>query len=123
MPANGNRRIGLAVALLAALGFSTSGPVVKPLLEAGWSPGGAMLVRLGIGSVLLLVPALRAAPPRALNLSPSSCPASKLARHGAKNPIRLNGGAGRSAIAAKVSTPGPVTRPAAASPVTGTPPR
>lgn len=60
MPADGNRRIGLAVALLAALGFSTSGPAVKPLLEAGWSPGGAMLVRLGIGSVLLLVPALRA---------------------------------------------------------------
>ena len=39
MPANGNRRIGLTVALLAALGFSTSGPAVKPLLEAGWSVG------------------------------------------------------------------------------------
>lgn len=60
MPANGQRRVGLVVALLAALGFSTSGPVVKPLLEAGWSPGGAMLVRLGIGSVLLAGPALHA---------------------------------------------------------------
>lgn len=60
MPGNGGRRTGLVVGLVAALGFSTSGPAVKPLLEAGWSPGGAMLVRLSLASLLLLGPALRA---------------------------------------------------------------
>jgi drug/metabolite transporter (DMT)-like permease len=60
VPASGNRRTGLIVGLFAALGFSTSGPAVKPLLEAGWSPGGAMLVRLTLGAVLLLWPALHA---------------------------------------------------------------
>jgi drug/metabolite transporter (DMT)-like permease len=60
VPAVGSRRTGLVVGLLAALGFSTSGPVAKPLIEAGWSPGGAMLARLGLGSLFLLVPALRA---------------------------------------------------------------
>ncbi|HEY0118612.1 MAG TPA: EamA family transporter [Cellulomonas sp.] len=58
MPGNGSRRTGLVVSLVAALGFSTSGPAVKPLLEAGWTPGGAMLVRLSLGSLLLAGPAL-----------------------------------------------------------------
>lgn len=56
----GNLRVGLVVGLVAALAFSTSGPVVKPLLEAGWSPGGAMLLRLSIGALLLLGPAWHA---------------------------------------------------------------
>ena len=60
MPGTGSRRTGLVVGLLAALGFSTSGPAVKPLLEAGWTPGGAMMVRLSLGAVLLLGPALHA---------------------------------------------------------------
>jgi drug/metabolite transporter (DMT)-like permease len=59
VPGSGSRRTGLVVGLLAALGFSTSGPAVKPLLEAGWTPGGAMLVRLCLGALLLLGPALR----------------------------------------------------------------
>ena len=60
MLGTGSRRTGLVVGLLAALGFSTSGPVVKPLLEAGWTPGGAMMVRLSLGALLLLGPALHA---------------------------------------------------------------
>jgi hypothetical protein len=60
VPGTGNRRTGLIVGLFAALGFSTSGPAVKPLLEAGWSPGGAMLVRLSLGAVLIVWPALLA---------------------------------------------------------------
>jgi drug/metabolite transporter (DMT)-like permease len=45
------------LAVVSALAFSSSGPVVKPLLEAGWSVGAALLVRMGI-SGLILVPAL-----------------------------------------------------------------
>ena len=54
--AAGGRRAGLVAGLVAALGFATSGPVVKPLLEAGWTPGGAMLFRLSIGALLLAGP-------------------------------------------------------------------
>ncbi|GEL94410.1 EamA family transporter [Cellulomonas composti] len=52
-----SRGVGIGAGLVAALAFSTSGPVVKPLLVAGWSPGAAILVRLWIGAVLLAVPA------------------------------------------------------------------
>ena len=45
---------GLAVAALSALSFGTSGALVKPLLEAGWSPAAAVTVRaLTAGLVLL----------------------------------------------------------------------
>ena len=45
---------GLAAAVLAAVAFGTSGALVKPLLEAGWSPGAAVTVRaLTAGLVLL----------------------------------------------------------------------
>lgn len=43
--------------LVAAGAFATSGPVAKPLLEAGWTPGGAILFRLSFGALLLLGPA------------------------------------------------------------------
>jgi len=45
---------GLAVALLSALSFGTSGALVKPLLESGWTPTAAVTVRaLTAGLVLL----------------------------------------------------------------------
>ncbi|MFC8190399.1 DMT family transporter [Cellulomonas sp. NPDC057328] len=44
--------------MVAALAFATSGPVVKPLLAAGWSPGAAIVVRLTLGALLLAGPAL-----------------------------------------------------------------
>lgn len=50
---------GLVAALIAAVSFGTAGSLVKPLLEAGWSPAAAVTVRaLGAG-VLLLPPAAR----------------------------------------------------------------
>ena len=48
---------GLVMAVASALAFSSSGPFVKPLLEAGWSLGAALLVRMGV-SGLILAPAL-----------------------------------------------------------------
>ena len=52
-----NRSAGIAAGLIAAVAFATSGPVVKPLLVAGWSPGSAILVRLSVAAVLLAGPA------------------------------------------------------------------
>lgn len=46
---------GLAVAVLSALSFGTSGALVKPLLEAGWSPTAAVTVR-ALTAGLVLVP-------------------------------------------------------------------
>ncbi|WP_240675466.1 EamA family transporter [Cellulomonas endophytica] len=60
MGAGRPRSRGVAAGLVAALAFATSGPVVKPLLEAGWSPGAAILVRLGLGALLLAGPAVLA---------------------------------------------------------------
>ncbi len=51
------RTIGLVMATVSALAFSSSGPLIKPLLEDGWSLGAALLVRMGL-SALVLSPAL-----------------------------------------------------------------
>jgi len=48
---------GIALGLVSALAFSSSGPLVKPLLEGGWSLGATLLVRMGVAG-LLLSPAL-----------------------------------------------------------------
>lgn len=45
---------GLAVAVAAALAFGMSGPFVKPLLEAGWSPAAAVTVRSLVGGLVLV---------------------------------------------------------------------
>ncbi|MCM0638712.1 EamA family transporter [Cellulomonas wangsupingiae] len=58
MQGSSARSAGIAAGLVAALAFATSGPVVKPLLAAGWSPGAAIVVRLTIGAVLLAGPAV-----------------------------------------------------------------
>lgn len=47
---------GMAYALIAAAAFAMSGPLAKPLLEAGWSPGAAVLLRIGGAALVLLVP-------------------------------------------------------------------
>ncbi|WP_028046562.1 DMT family transporter [Cellulomonas sp. URHE0023] len=52
-----NRSVGIVAGLVAAVAFATSGPVVKPLLVAGWSPGAAILVRLSVAALLLGAPA------------------------------------------------------------------
>lgn len=51
------RTSGLVMAVASALAFSSSGPFMKPLLEAGWSLGAALLVRMGVAG-LILSPAL-----------------------------------------------------------------
>ncbi|WP_307807135.1 DMT family transporter [Naasia sp. SYSU D00057] len=51
---------GLAVGVLASLAFGTSGALVKPLMEAGWSPAAAVTVRAGIAGLLLVPFALAA---------------------------------------------------------------
>lgn len=52
-----SRTSGIVMAVVSALAFSSSGPLVKPLLEAGWSLSSALLVRMGLAG-LILAPAL-----------------------------------------------------------------
>lgn len=52
------RGAGIAAGLLAASAFAASGPFVKPLLTAGWTPGAAVLARIGVATALLAGPAL-----------------------------------------------------------------
>ncbi|MET0713480.1 MAG: EamA/RhaT family transporter, partial [Mycetocola sp.] len=51
---------GIVVALLSALMFALSGPFAKSLMDSGWSPGAAVLVRVGGAALILLVPTLLA---------------------------------------------------------------
>ena len=51
------RSVGLLLAVASALTFSSSGPFIKPLLEAGWSLSSVLTVRMGVAGVLL-APAL-----------------------------------------------------------------
>src|SRR5690606_21014796 len=44
---------GLGIAVISALAFGMSGPFVKPLLEAGWSPAAAVTVRALVGGLVL----------------------------------------------------------------------
>jgi drug/metabolite transporter (DMT)-like permease len=44
---------GLALAGTSAVAFSLSGPLAKGLFDAGWSTGGVLLVRTGLGAILL----------------------------------------------------------------------
>jgi drug/metabolite transporter (DMT)-like permease len=49
---------GLVVAVISAVSFGTSGVLVKPLLEAGWSPTAAVTARAFTAGLLLLPIAL-----------------------------------------------------------------
>jgi drug/metabolite transporter (DMT)-like permease len=51
------RTAGIVMAVASALAFSSSGPLVKPLLEAGWSLSAALIIRMGVAG-LILSPAL-----------------------------------------------------------------
>lgn len=50
----------LGAAVLSALFFGMSGTFVKPVLDAGWSPGAGSIVRTGLGAVILAVPTVLA---------------------------------------------------------------
>ncbi len=51
-----HRTSGMVIAILSALLFSTSGILAKPLLEAGWTSGAAVLVRIGGAALVMLIP-------------------------------------------------------------------
>jgi drug/metabolite transporter (DMT)-like permease len=48
-------RLGLLFALGSALAFGSSGPFAKALIEAGWSPTGAVTARLAGGALAMAV--------------------------------------------------------------------
>lgn len=50
--------LGILLGLAAGVAFGVGGVFVKPLLEAGWSPGAAVLARVSVAAVLLAVPGL-----------------------------------------------------------------
>ncbi|WP_395243495.1 DMT family transporter [Agromyces sp. MMS24-K17] len=50
--------LGIVLGLGAGLAFGVGGVFVKPLLEAGWSPGAAVLARISVAGLLLLLPGL-----------------------------------------------------------------
>ncbi|WP_394551608.1 DMT family transporter [Agromyces sp. MMS24-JH15] len=50
--------LGILLGLAAGLAFGAGGAVVKPVLEAGWTPGAAVFTRIAVAAVLLTIPAL-----------------------------------------------------------------
>lgn len=50
--------VGLVLALCSAAAFGTAGVFATALLDAGWTPGAAVTVRLALAAVVLTVPAL-----------------------------------------------------------------
>lgn len=50
--------LGVILGLMAALGFGAGGAIIKPLFEAGWTPGSAVLARLIVATLILTIPAL-----------------------------------------------------------------
>ena len=51
------RVLGLWLAVLSASSFGLSGALASGLMDAGWSAGGAVVVRVGLAALVLLVPA------------------------------------------------------------------
>ena len=52
--------VGLLLAVLSAAAFGTAGVFATGLLDAGWSPGAAVTVRMGLAALALTVPAVLA---------------------------------------------------------------
>jgi drug/metabolite transporter (DMT)-like permease len=50
--------LGLLLALLSAASFGTAGAFATALLDDGWSPGAAVVVRLTLAALVLTVPAV-----------------------------------------------------------------
>jgi drug/metabolite transporter (DMT)-like permease len=46
--------VGLVIAVVAAASFGTSGALLKPVLDSGWSPAAAVTIRALIGALVLL---------------------------------------------------------------------
>jgi drug/metabolite transporter (DMT)-like permease len=52
--------LGFGLALVSAATFGTSGTFARALIEAGWSAEAAVTARVGVGSLLLVAPAVLA---------------------------------------------------------------
>src|SRR5436309_366638 len=50
--------IGLALGLVSAISFGTSGALATALIRAGWTPGAAVLTRVGVAAAVLALPAV-----------------------------------------------------------------
>jgi len=59
-PAGLRTASGLGFALLSAFAFGLSGALARPLLDAGWSSGAAVLVRVALGALIVVPFGLRA---------------------------------------------------------------
>ena len=57
MPDRRTGPLGLLLAVLSAAAFGTSGVFASGLLDAGWSAGSAVTVRIGLAALVLCVPA------------------------------------------------------------------
>ncbi|MGL3150275.1 EamA family transporter [Microbacterium sp. A82] len=57
-PARSGLRLGLPLAIGAALAFGMSGAWARGLIDAGWTPGAAVTVRIWVAALVLLVPAI-----------------------------------------------------------------
>jgi len=53
-------RLGLPLAIAAAFAFGSSGAWARGLIDAGWTPGAAVTVRVWVAALVLLVPTLLA---------------------------------------------------------------
>ena len=51
-------RLGLPLAVAAAFSFGMSGAWARGLIDAGWSPGAAVTVRVWVAALVLLIPAV-----------------------------------------------------------------
>jgi drug/metabolite transporter (DMT)-like permease len=49
---------GLALAVLSAATFGTSGTFASALIAAGWSPAGAVVTRIAVAALILTIPAM-----------------------------------------------------------------
>ncbi|MGO1801789.1 MAG: EamA family transporter [Microbacteriaceae bacterium] len=49
-------RLGLPLAIAAALSFGMSGAWARGLIDAGWTPGAAVTVRIWVAALVLLIP-------------------------------------------------------------------
>lgn len=49
-----SRASGLTLALVSAFSFGLSGALARPLLDAGWSAGSVVLVRIAVGALLVV---------------------------------------------------------------------
>ena len=56
-PAGSRLGAGLGFAVISAMSFGLSGALAKGLLDAGWSAGAAVAVRVTIAALVLVVPA------------------------------------------------------------------